>query len=68
MHVMLCVFVMEIGPNVHYLNLHEMQTDKTLEISIHTNIDKNVTFSSTLTHCVILIVVYMFVKHVMHVM
>ena len=40
------------------LNLHEMQTDKTLEISIHTNIDKNVTFSSTWTHCVILVVIY----------
>ena len=38
---MLCVFVMGIGPNVHYL--HEMQTDEMLEISVHANINKNVT-------------------------
>ena len=41
---MLCVFVMEISPMfITTLNLHTMQTDKTLEISMDVNINKNVT-------------------------
>ena len=64
MLVMLCGFVM-VQMFITTLNLHEMQTDKTLEISKHTNINTNVT---CFQHTVILVHIEMFsVKHVMHV-